>query len=376
MAQTIYFDEAGYTGNHLLDPNQRFFAYASVVTDDDEAKDFVESLIGRYNIQNGELKGGSLVKHHKGRKAIDEILKEFDGRLLFTIADKKYTLACKLFEYIFEPCISDINTMFYGCDFHKFVATILHVEFMARGAGAEQIFEEFQALMRDPSDGKLTSLFAASTHPENSLIIAQIREFAQHRAADIKDELDSLSGSATGKWVLDVTCSSLHGLLAHWGMKYDAITAICDNSKPLQQSGDFFGAMVGNEKQLFGGFDGARHPMTFNLTGPIDFRDSKSSYGIQLADALAGAAVHVWSGNTDDHAKKWREILAPIANLAILPDTNEINLRRPDVRRNAFLLHELHDRATSGRSLIEGMPELIVMISRNLGLPLSRYAVE
>ena len=186
MAQTIYFDEAGYTGNHLLDPNQRFFAYASVVTDDDEAKDFVESLIGRYNIQNGELKGGSLVKHHKGRKAIDEILKEFDGRLLFTIADKKYTLACKLFEYIFEPCISDINTMFYGCDFHKFVATILHVEFMARGAGAEQIFEEFQALMRDPSDGKLTSLFAASTHPENSLIIAQIREFAQHRAADAR----------------------------------------------------------------------------------------------------------------------------------------------------------------------------------------------
>lgn len=376
MAQTIYFDEAGYTGNHLLDPNQRFFAYASVVTGDDEAKDFVESLIRRYNIQNGELKGGSLVKHHKGRKAIDEILKEFNGRLLFTIADKKYTLACKLFEYIFEPCISDISTMFYGCDFHKFVATILYVEFMARGAGAEQIFEEFQALMRDPSDGKLSSLFAASKHPENSPIVTQIREFAQHRAADIKEELDSLCGSATGKWVLDVTCSSLHGLLAHWGMKYDAITAICDNSKPLQQSGDFFDAMVGNEKQLFGGFDGVKHPMTFNLTGPIDFRDSKSSHGIQLADALAGAAIHVWSGNTDDYAKKWQEILSPIANLPILPDTNEINLRRPDARRNAVLLHALHDRATSGKSLIEGMPELIVMISRRLGLPLNRYAVE
>lgn len=376
MAQTIYFDEAGYTGNHLLDPNQRFFAYASVVTDDDEAKDFVESLISRYNIQNGELKGGSLVKYHKGRKAIDEILNEFDGRLLFTIAEKKYTLACKLFEYIFEPSISDISTLFYGCDFHKFIATILYVEFMARGAGAEQIFEEFQALMRNLSDGDLTSIFAASLHPENSLIVSQIREFAQHRAADIQDELVSLSGSTTGKWVLDVTCTSLHGLLSHWGMKYNAISAICDNSKPLQQSGDFFAAMVGNEKQLFGGFDGAKHPMTFNLAGPIIFRDSKSSHGIQLADALAGAAIHVWSGNTDGHAKKWRDILAPIANLPILPDTNEINLSRPHARRNAVLLHELHDRAINGRNLIEGMPELIVMISRRFGLTLRQYEIE
>ena len=376
MAQTIYFDEAGYTGNHLLDPNQRFFAYASVVTDDDEAKDFVDSLIRRYNIQNGELKGGSLVRHHKGRKAIDEILGEFDGRLLFTISDKKYALACKLFEYIFEPCFSDINTMFYGCDFHKFISTILYVEFMARGAGAEQIFEEFQALMREPSDRKLNSLFAASIHPDNSPIISQVRDLAQHRRADIEAELESLSGSPTGKWVLDVTRSSLHGLLSQWGTKYKVITAICDSSKPLQESGEFFDAMVGNEKQLFGGFGDAKHPMTFNLSSPIVFRDSKSTHGIQLADALAGAAVHVWSGGTDDHAKKWAEMLPPMANLPILPDTDEIDLRRRDVRRNVFLLDQLHNRAINGKSLIEGMPEVIVMISRRLGLPLRQYQIE
>ncbi|WP_284337655.1 DUF3800 domain-containing protein [Comamonas sp. NoAH] len=375
MTQAIYFDEAGFTGNHLLDPNQRFFVYASVVTNDEEAKEFVESLISRYNIQNGELKGGSLVRHHTGRKAIDEILKEFDGRLLFTIAEKKYALACKLFEYIFEPCISDINTMFYGCDFHKFVATILYVEFMARGAGAEQIFEEFEALMRSPDDTKLALLFSASTHPENSPIITKVREFAQHRAADIKAELDSLSRVTTGKWVLDITCTSLHSLLSRWGTKYETITAICDNSKPLQQAGDFFDAMIGYRKQLFGGFDGANRPMTFNLSGPIDFRDSKTSHGIQLADALAGAAVHVWSGATDDHAKKWKERLSSIANLPVLPDAEEIDLRRPTVRRNLILLHELHRRAINNQSLIEGMPEVILMISQRFGLKLRQYSI-
>ena len=220
MSQPIYFDEAGFTGNHLLDPDQGYFAYASVVTDDEEAKDFVESLIRRHKIQNGEIKGGLLAKHQKGRKVIDEVLKEFEGRMLYTVANKKFALACKLFEYIFEPCISDINTLFYGAGFHKFIATILYVEFVARGAGAEAIFEEFQALMRNPDENKLSALFANSEHPDNSPIISQVREFAQHRAADIRDELDSLAGTTTGKWILDITGASLHGLLARWGTKY------------------------------------------------------------------------------------------------------------------------------------------------------------
>lgn len=376
MAQTIYFDEAGYTGNHLLDEKQQFFAYASVVTDDEEAKAFVESLIRRYNIQNGELKGGSLVRHHKGRKAIDEILKEFEGRLLFTIANKKYTLACKLFEYIFEPCISDISTLFYSTDFHKFIATLLYVEFRASGAGAEQIFEEFQSLMRGLDEGKLSSLFATSAHPGNSPIITQVREFAQFRSADIKEELDALAGTATGKWVLDVTSSSLNGLLAHWGTKYDVITAVCDNSKPLREAGDFFNGMIGNEKRLYGGFGGDRYPLTFNLSGPLDFRDSKTCHGIQLADALAGAAVHVWSGNTDEHVKKWRAVLTPIANQPILPDTDEVNLRRRETQRNAFILQTLHHRAAQGKPLLEGMPELFFLISRRLALPINRYGSE
>ena len=376
MAQTIYFDEAGFTGNHLLDIEQRFFAYASVATDDDEAKDFVESLIRRYNIQGGELKGGSLVRFNKGRKAIDELIKEFDGRLLFTIAEKKYTLACKFFEYIFEPCISQISTLFYGCDFHKFISTILYVEFMARGAGADQIFEEFQDLMRAPSDSKLEALFSSSTHPENSPILTHIREFAQHRIEDIREELESLSGNANGKWVLDLTCTSLHGLLSEWGGKFDVITAICDKSKPLMETGDFFDAMVGFEKRLFSGFNGASDPMTYNLSAPLEFRDSKDSHGIQLADALAAAAVHTWNGGSDNHALRWREVLLPISNRPILPDTDEIDLRRPEAVRNASILQTLHHRVTHGASLIDGMPADIHLISRTLGLPVMRYIVE
>lgn len=95
MPQKIYFDESGFTGNNLLAPDQRYFAYASVATDDAEAQEFVSELIVRYGIQGGELKGSKLVKFNKGRKAIDEILTKFNGRLKISISDKKFALACK-----------------------------------------------------------------------------------------------------------------------------------------------------------------------------------------------------------------------------------------------------------------------------------------
>lgn len=133
MPQKIYFDESGFTGNNLLHPNQKHFAYGSIATDDTEAKEFVTGLIKKYGIQNGELKGRQLVKFNKGRKAIDEIFEHFEGRIKISISDKKFALACKFFEYIFEPCISDINSLFYGIGFHKFIANILYVEFLARG---------------------------------------------------------------------------------------------------------------------------------------------------------------------------------------------------------------------------------------------------
>jgi hypothetical protein len=168
MLQKIYFDESGFTGNNLLHPHQRYFAYGSIATDDVEAKEFVTALIKKYGIQGGELKGSRLVQFNKGRKAVDEIFSHFEGRIKLSISEKKYALACKFFEYIFEPCISDINSLFYGIGFHKFIANMLYVEFLARGAGAEQIFGDFEGLMRSRNTEGLEAVFSSSTHPENS----------------------------------------------------------------------------------------------------------------------------------------------------------------------------------------------------------------
>lgn len=367
MPQKIYFDESGYTGNNLLHPVQKYFSYASVATDDEEAKDFVERLIARYEIQGGELKGSKLVRFNRGRKAIDEVFQHFGDRLKLSISDKKFALACKFHEYIFEPCYSDINSLFYGIGFHRFIANILYVEFVARGAGAEEIFAEFEALMRTRDESKLHTIFSSSVHPENSPIITQIREFAQFRADDIRSELAALRSHRVGKWILDLTHTALFTLLANWGAVYDQVTAVCDPSKPIQHDPELFTAMIGRTDRVFSDAFGVRHPITFNLSGPIHFADSKVTHGIQIADVVATAAVYVFSGATDDHAMRWREVMAEIGHYgSIVPDLDEVRLGNLRAQRNAVLLLELHSRAKAGKSLVEGMAEYIQMVSRRL----------
>lgn len=367
MPQRIYFDESGFTGNNLLNPDQKLFAYASVATDDQEAKKFVLGIIRKYGIQNGELKGSKLVKFNKGRKAIDEIFEFYEGRLKVSVSDKKFALACKFFEYIFEPCFSDINSLFYGIGFHRFIANILYVEFIARRAGAEEIFGEFEALMSTKDETNLQGIFSSSVHPENSPIISQIREFAQCRAEDIREEMSSLNDSGVGKWILDLTNSALFTLLAHWGSEFHEITAVCDPSKPLLHEQAIFNAMIGRKDKLFSTGFGEKHPITFNLTGPIEFMDSKTTYGIQIADAVAAAVVYVFSGADDDHAKRWRSTLPSFAHYgSVIPDRDELNLNDRRAQRNAVLLLELHARAKKGVSLIDGMPEYVQLVTQRL----------
>lgn len=361
MAQNIYFDESGFTGNNLLNEKQNYFAYASVATNPDEAKEIVARIMKQYGVQGGELKGKNLVKFARGRRAMDDILTHFEGRVKISISDKKYALAGKFFEYIFEPSLAEISSLFYGINFHLFIANILYVEFIARGAGAEVIFNEFESLMREMDETKLASIFSSSVHRENSPILTQIREFAIHQIDDIRGELDSLRGGVTGKWILDLTGSALGSLLGHWGLMYDEITAICDESKPLMEKNDFFDGMIGrNGETIFVDSPTGKQPLTFNLSGPIQFASSAIEHGIQIADTLAAAAVFAVSAPDDPMAQKWCAMLPEIGRYgSVMPDFDHLDLNGMPAKLNAIVLLELHSRAIKKQPLLEDMGEYI-----------------
>jgi hypothetical protein len=360
MTQSIYFDESGFTGNNLLSSEQAYFTYASVASSDDEAKEIVEYLIYQYKLQGRELKGGNLVKTWRGRKAIEDILYYYSGRFKIFTSEKKFALAGKLYEYIFEPAIAEINTIFFQIGLHRYIANALHCELMTNTSGAETIFSEFESLMREMQEDSLPRLFAASEGSDYSKILVQISEFAQYRADDIRRELASLAGTDTGKWVLEFTTTSLFRLLSYWGQEHESIDAICDKSGPLRNNQEIFNSMIGNKQMLSMNLNGQAHPLSFCLIGPLRLEDSQTTHGIQIADAIAAAANYVYSGAEDEFALQWRDImLKPGVAMGLFPEEHWTMQDRINTRLCGLILDELHKRAASGRDLVDGMIEFI-----------------
>src|ERR1700743_1228414 len=126
--------------------------------------------------------------------------------------------------------------------------------------------------------------------------------------------------------------------------------------------------MVGRTDRVYSNAFGKRSPITFNLSAPLQFRDSKDTHGIQLADAIAATAVYVLSHTDDEQAIKW---LKPIVmqsgdNGSIIPDKEAIDLKILSVQRNAVILIELHNRAKRGVSLIDGIQIYIRTVTDRL----------
>jgi hypothetical protein len=59
---SVFCDEAGFTGNNLLDSEQEVFALAGAAIQPDRAKEVVERTIRDFKLQGAELKGSRMLK--------------------------------------------------------------------------------------------------------------------------------------------------------------------------------------------------------------------------------------------------------------------------------------------------------------------------
>ncbi|SBT60938.1 Protein of uncharacterised function (DUF3800) [Plesiomonas shigelloides] len=357
----VYFDESGFTGNKLLDVQQPIFCYASVVIEDEEAKLLVEYIIKKYKIQNGEIKGGKLVKKNKGRRAIDEILTALHGKMKVSVSDKKYALAGKFFEYIFEPSLARINSIFYQLNFHKFVSTMLYLELVNNQTAAEYLFEEFEELMRSGDFTNLKLLFGGHTDDRLTQTMGYILTFTLKNKTNVEKELDGYIGEGSGKWSLDLTNTSLYTLLSDWGQSYETLTAYCDKSKPLETDHELLDAMVGREDKVYSTFGDQRIPITFNLTESINLVDSQDYAGVQLADAVAAAFSYACNrNNQDEFAIKWRDLIEDVVTYgSVFPDFDHIDPSRMEALRNGMILQELARRSENNEDLLFGITDFI-----------------
>lgn len=368
IAQTIYFDESGFTGNNLLDLAQPVFAYAGVALDSADALSLHSEIISRFQLQGNELKGKNLVQSRLGREAISWLLSECKDNAFVTISNKNYALAGKFYEYVFEPVLRHENSLFYAVGFHRFIANLLYVLFEARSEHARQILDEFEALMRTKDLSFLRRLLnPAGMGISFSNPLDQILTFGLCHIDKIREEIDGLSEiDGVSRWALELTTTSLFWLLSQWSERFDTMEVFCDQSKPLYENQSAFDAMVGRTDRVYMKLGNQPEmALTYNLAGPIVFLDSKESPGIQIADVITSSIAHAYKNPEEDYSKEWLRFAEPMfTTTCILPDLEYINLKKRDPFINGLILLELVTRSLEGRSLFTDMAKYIATVRR------------
>ena len=361
--QEIYCDESGFTGNDLLDQGSTFFAYASVAVSNEEATEYVNNIIQKYKLQGGELKGRNLLKSPKGKKVIAEILSTFKDRIKVGVYHKKFNLACKFYEYIFEPPLSEKSSLFYQIKFHRFISNILYLDFVCRSEEAEKIFSDFQNLMRK----KPNYLFSSSETPDMSPL-DDIKTFCIHHRDTINQELNSLQGTDIGKWILELSTSALFSILCDWGKEFNQLKVFCDVSKPLKGNKELFDGWIGIEDKMYiDFFQGVEEPITFNLSQEVQFVESDKFPGIQIADVAAAACAYAFKEGVNQNTESWIEhIPGVVTGKSVTPDLSYIDLNTSDAKRNCLLLIYLVERSINKQPLLDGIEEFLLWVTRSL----------
>jgi uncharacterized protein DUF3800 len=358
QAQSIYCDESGFTGGNLLDSQQPTFAYSAVAIEREEADELLARARAALGIANlGEMKSGTLYGSRKGRAALAEVVRAVGDRSLVFMADKKFALACKFFEYVFEPILSENNAFFYRRGFHKFIANLLYLKLRINDPTAEQMVVAFQRFMRSRDAGEIAAMLGTDMD-EDVDPLKQMLDIANAYRDQIGDELNTLGGNdAVGKCVLDLTTSGLFVLLGAWGERFPQLDVFCDRSKPLESYPELFAVTVGRQERSYMTFEDRATPITFNLARPISFVDSRDHAGVRVADLVAGAVTY-GAREDDPEAAAFRAAIGDVVSvLPLSPQPQYVDLEAKEPFLNAILLRQLHQRAQVGDDPLSGIVE-------------------
>ena len=362
--QTIYFDEAGFTGNNLLDSQQPTFVCAAIAIDENRSSELISEARARFRLQSIELKGANLRKHQNGRKAISWILDETQDQSRIIVADKQFAVAGKLFEYVFEPLLSDCNSLFYQSGFQKFVANLLYYQIAAGNADAKKVITDFSSMMRNLDYDDLDSVLESLSQFGGSDPLGHLYNVARSNRDRLIGEIDAVRSSGfLSTWALELSMTGLHWLLAVWGEIFSELQVYCDDSKPLHASREFFNVFVGRKEKAYVPFgDWVSPSFIYNLASPVIFVDSKSSTGVQIADIISSSISYALNHSNDVLSEQWIRHYANDRTIYIGPEHEYLDPLQENTYVNSVVLHELSDRSSSNRDLCEGMAEFIMAV--------------
>ncbi len=334
---TIYCDEAGFTGNNLLDPTQPYFVFGSVDIENTRAEELISEAVSKFRLQTGgELKGQKLVKYGTGRSAIKWLMRECQKNFHLVFSEKKFAIAGQFFEIIFEPLISTHNSFFYEIDFHRFITNIIYYSLKLNKPLAVEAVDNIQSIF-DKRDNPTTLISNHKLDP--SLILDTIFYFCRLNEKEILAQMDwhTDKSISANKWFLDLSLTSLNSSLVFWAEKYPKLKVVCDDSKPLSESEDVI-KLIGLAAQ---GMLHLNPKLPKFEVEEISFGKSHEHASIQLADIFSSSTAYA----LNKRDVFWKDLISEFqgnfSDYNLSPDTQYVDFNNEQTYRNAVILLRL-----------------------------------
>jgi transposase-like protein len=300
-------DEAGNTGENLLDPDQPIYALAALRMDDEKVHRAVGDALGR--TQMSELKFQRLRTSNAGRQNILTLLGELDlspETVTVMVVHKPWMLAAKLVDELIEPRMlaKGLQMGWYATGAAKRMADALFA-LAPRTLGDlyADLQTAFVGLLRDYSQENATAFLTAL---RRSRIVCANGQMSDLLAVMIDTPAQLEEEFASGEDALDPALTALYCQAGHWSSSLaEPFEVVHDDSNMVRRWREQFEVMrVAAERgrqrtgqparpqSLIAGEIEIELP---TMLQNISFVTSEHDERVQLADLLAGSAAHVYA---------------------------------------------------------------------------------
>lgn len=299
MVPKVFFDEAGNTGSNITNSVQPFFVLSSVCFTDDELEQIRKDVAFEDELHFVRLKN-----MWDGRDAIRRVLSHplFDeNHVTYQIVDKNYAVYAFMVDMLIEPFFKfRLNENLYKGRSNVIMANCLYT--FAEKASEKD--DTINAYVQDLKKG-----FETMMRQQTQMAIDDFYETVNILYSMTYGGFNDILGwmlpsqnmlemvlTEDKKYCLDITLSSLLVLTDHWHRKYNSkIDVVTDNSKQLSAKRDLINRLIVIDGYQSVGYDTrkATFPPQINH---ISFVDSKTDYGVQVADLVASMVAFAYTG--------------------------------------------------------------------------------
>lgn len=289
----VYFDEAGNSGQNLLDKDQPIY----IVVSHNFSYEETEKLLAPLKTGSDEIHFNKIKKYPKYQKPIETILNNplinYD-RIKIAYYNKKFALCAHLVDQLVETTFHYNNLSYYenGLNIIYAQSLYLQTEFFDLKSKYLELLELFQKMIRTKDISSIENFYVKAEEIFGAIVKDGEKNFF-FPILKSKDYIDEILYSIN-KYSIDLAFPSIVLLSDIWHKKEDAVLNIIhDESKQVGFWKNFLHFLsndIVNEK-IDVGFDNRKiiYPLQINT---IETVESKNNIQIQLADLLGSSFAY------------------------------------------------------------------------------------